>query len=454
MADFLETLYHENREAVHFFADEIHTIAPLTLGKVGNDAAVYQARCVGAIEDIILQGRRRGIGMTGMSQRPALVNANVRSQFGTLIAMQIVAPLDRKAIAEWIAEKGTEEEGEKMLAQLPRLERGTGIVWSPTFDILKTVKFRERRTFDSGRTPGVGEKRVEPKAWATIDPAKLGEKIRAVREERKANDPAALKRRIAELEKLGTAKPVTETRVIEKPVVTDKQVKAVEDIVTRLEKEGERRIAAANVLRESGEQLKTTARDFAAALRTASSPAPLAHRPPVQPRHVTTRPLPSRVTSQTGDTSALPKGERAVLTAVAMYPDGIERDQLSVLTGYKRSSRDTYLQRLSERGCVQSAGSRIVATPDGMSALGDDFVPLPTGDELREYWTGRLPEGERRVFEVVTAAYPNAVPREQIDESTGYKRSSRDTYLQRLSSRRLVESIGRGEVKASDNLFD
>jgi hypothetical protein len=35
--------------------------------------------------------------------------------------------------------------------------------------------------------------------------------------------------------------------------------------------------------------------------------------------------------------------------AVAQYPEGVTREQLSVLTGYKRSSRDTYVQRLRER---------------------------------------------------------------------------------------------------------
>lgn len=34
-----------------------------------------------------------------------------------------------------------------------------------------------------------------------------------------------------------------------------------------------------------------------------------------------------------------------------------------------------------------------------------------------------------------------------------YARSSRDTYLQRLSSRRLVVSTGRGEVRAAEQLF-
>jgi uncharacterized protein len=151
--------------------------------------------------------------------------------------------------------------------------------------------------------------------------------------------------------------------------------------------------------------------------------------------------------------SRLPEGERKILTAIAQYPEGATREQLSILTGYKRSSRDAYIQRLRTSGYVSIFGQSLFATEEGVEALGD-FEPLPTGDELRAYWLGRLPEGERRVLEVLISVYPDSTPRESIDTNTGYKRSSRDAYLQRLSARRLVDSVGRGEVKANSILFD
>jgi hypothetical protein len=46
------------------------------------------------------------------------------------------------------------------------------------------------------------------------------------------------------------------------------------------------------------------------------------------------------------------------------------------------------------------------------------------------------------------------VPRDDLGEAIGYKRSSRDTYLQRLAARKLVEVVGPGEVRASPILFD
>jgi hypothetical protein len=177
------------------------------------------------------------------------------------------------------------------------------------------------------------------------------------------------------------------------------------------------------------------------------------HNPPfdVKPSVSTRRERPPGA-SDPGDPS-LPEGERKILTVCAQYPDGAERDQLTVLTGYKRSSRDTYVQRLRSRGFVEQRGDAIVATADGVAALGSGFEPLPTGEALRAYWIDRLPDGERKVLEVLIALYPDAVDREQIDAATGYKRSSRDTYIQRLGSRRLVETGERGTVKAAADLF-
>jgi hypothetical protein len=102
---------------------------------------------------------------------------------------------------------------------------------------------------------------------------------------------------------------------------------------------------------------------------------------------------------------------------------------------------------------VDAQGDRLVATDAGVAALGAGFVPLPTGDALRAYWLQRLPEGERRLLQVLVDATPNAVDREAISEAAGYRKSTRDLYLQRLGARRLVVPEGRGAVRAAAELF-
>lgn len=55
----------------------------------------------------------------------------------------------------------------------------------------------------------------------------------------------------------------------------------------------------------------------------------------------------------------------------------------------------------------------------------------------------------RRRYPLVGASRRSEV----IDERTNFKRSTRDAYLVRLKARRLIETVGRGDVKASDELF-
>jgi len=160
-----------------------------------------------------------------------------------------------------------------------------------------------------------------------------------------------------------------------------------------------------------------------------------------------------QIFSDSQNASELPPGELAVLKAVAQYSDGAERDQLSVLTGYKRSSRDAYLARLKTKVFVEEKGARIFATQAGVDALGSDYELLPTGAELRKKVLTELPEGEKKILQILIEYGGSPVAREALDETAGYKRSSRDAYIARLTARRLVEQVGRGEVKASANLF-
>lgn len=64
----------------------------------------------------------------------------------------------------------------------------------------------------------------------------------------------------------------------------------------------------------------------------------------------------------------------------------------------------------------------------------------------------------KKTCEIITALpkciHTKDVPRDTISEHTDYKRSSRDTYIQRLSVRKLIVISGAGLVRASNHLFD
>lgn len=141
-------------------------------------------------------------------------------------------------------------------------------------------------------------------------------------------------------------------------------------------------------------------------------------------------------------------GERQVLIAIAQQPNGMTREHITVQTGYKRSTRDAYIQRLFQKGYVK-VGERVWIRQEGIDALGNDYEPLPTGAELLGYHLRKLPDGEAKILELV---YKNhALVREIISEFTGFKRSTRDAYIQRLATRQLVVVEGQ-TIRISEHL--
>lgn len=152
--------------------------------------------------------------------------------------------------------------------------------------------------------------------------------------------------------------------------------------------------------------------------------------------------------------STLAHGEKLVLISCTQTTNGLLRKEITVMCGYKQSARDTYISRLKQKGYLQQDGERLLPTKTGIKALGKDYQPLPTGKKLQEYWINKLSGGEQKIFSLLIKAYPRNVSRDYITESIGYKQSARDTYISRLSMRQLITIPGKGNVRASDFLFD
>lgn len=444
---FLEALYRlkareQFRTPLMLVIDEADAIAPQKPQK-------GEERMLGAAEDIVRRGGQRGIGSTFISQRSAVLNKNVLTQAQLLIVLRTIAPQDLKAIDAWIDVHGTEEERAILKGSLPSLPTGDAWFWSPGWPTVDGIFQRARvlpiETFDSGSTPKSGEKRVEPKNLADVDLDALSRQMAATIEKAKADDPKELRKEIAELKRQLTAKaPVPAKTVetikeVEKPVLKDAHIKRLESVSERLATVGTQLVGVAKEITEAIRKVSTNGHKLAAVSRPAPPIEALRPRAPVRAR------------PPIEFSGALPIGEEKILAALIQYPNGLERNQLTVLTGYKRSTRDAYIQRLGEKSFVEVRGGKVLATSEGVAAL-PNYEPLPTGEALQAYWRDRLPEGEWKILEQLIASYPVALDRDYLTEQTGYKRSTRDAYIQRLASKELVEP-GRGEVKASDNLF-
>lgn len=203
MLAFLTALYrHANRDPVHLILDEADLWAPQKLMDKEGDAA----RLLGMTQNIVRRGRVKGFIPWLITQRPAVLSKDVLSQADGVVAMKLTASQDRDAIGAWIEGQADRAKGKEILALLPTMNLGEGVIWIPGRGVLKTSSFPENQTFDSSRTPKRGEvkRKVDLKA---LDLGKLKDRLGKVEAEAKANDPVALKARIASLEAEARKKP-------------------------------------------------------------------------------------------------------------------------------------------------------------------------------------------------------------------------------------------------------
>lgn len=446
-ADFADALVRKNKGPLHLVIDEAHLFAPQ--GKVSDPQS---GAMLHAANNLVSLGRSRGLRIILITQRPAKLHKDSLTQVETLVALRLIAPQDRGAVEDWIKDNADEKQGREIIQSLATLKTGHGWVWAPELGVLERVAFPKIKTFDSSAAPGDEEAGAGP-VLAPIDRDAIAKRLETVAADAIANDPTRLKAEITKLRReMATAGQ--QKQEIDPKAIEDADRAGYE----RGFKEGAEATKA--VMLPKADAVIEAVHVLRVATLPAANYRPGFSRPSSVPQHSRSALRPPMPRAKPVGTNGhrigemLPKGERACLIAVSQYQNGVRREQLTVLTGYKRSSRDAYIQRLRERGYIEHDGERIVSTDQGITALGSDYDPLPTGDALRERVLGRLPEGEKRVLEILIARYPEEVDRADIDEETGYQRSSRDAYLQRLSARELVASVGRGAVKAAADLFD
>lgn len=200
--DFAETLRIKNSGPLHLFIDEAHLFCPQ--GRVSDPNS---AQMLHAANNLISLGRARGLRVTLISQRPAKMHKDSLTQVHSLIAMHLIAPQDRAAVEDWIADQADVKRGKEIIASLPSLKTGEGYLWAPELGILERMKFPKISTFDSSATPDGGGKGEGP-VLKPIDLSSIEGRLATIKTEAVKNDPTSLKRRIAELEKQVREKPM------------------------------------------------------------------------------------------------------------------------------------------------------------------------------------------------------------------------------------------------------
>lgn len=477
MTFFLEALYRlkakdEYRTPMMLCIDEADAIAPQraisTEGKL-------EPRMLGAAEDIVRRGGQRGIGVALITQRAAVLNKNVLTQCGILIALRTVADIDIDAVDSWVEKHGTPEQRDTCIGSLPSLPTGTAWLWSSHFPdpaytgtafagIFKKVEILLPDTFDSSKTPKVGEKPVIPKNAADVDLVAFQREMAETIEKAKSEDPKELHRRIRELQeqvrKGGVAAPPPpDTR----PEVQElrKSFKQMQDANAQSERELrkviaglDKRLAQITELAAPRGNLTDAGQKYRAASVKPVNQAPEYHKNVISP----VAPRPSRPPAAHNGDAPMSQMQRAMMIALAQHPSGLTKAQVLLHTGYASSgSTSAAFAELSRNGWATSPtanGLRI--TDSGLGALGD-FDPLPLGRELREYLlTGdKLSTMEKAILRVLSEDYPEPVGKGVVLERAKYASSgSTSAAFARLTRYGYAVSAGANQLRASERLFE
>lgn len=203
LAAFFETLYDLNRDSLLVVLDEAQRYAPQN-ARDAQRTEGYATRCLGAIEDVVKLGRKHGLGIVLVTQRGAGLNKECSELCDMLVAFRTPGTLDQAREKEWLGANAGKEHADAAMAVVPGLETGEAVVASahPSLRLFEvSARTRTRWTFDSCATPQPGVTRTVPATLAEVDVAALAAMLDEAVEEVAADDPAALRERVKDLER-------------------------------------------------------------------------------------------------------------------------------------------------------------------------------------------------------------------------------------------------------------
>lgn len=391
------------------------------------------------------RGRLAGFVLTAITQRPADITKAVLSQVQTVIAHQLIAPQDQKAIGDYLKANGDAATRKTVMASLAKLERGERWVYSPRLGLLERGMTPMPSTFDSSRTPEPGEAPVEPRMLAQID-------IGAIR--------AALAPKVQVSDDSG--QPATSDAAV-KAALAKAEVDRLEWAAhaKRLEQDrdywkgrAEARLAMIQRARTALQEQDSNAQAAAIDRVTAREPSP-APAKAAEPRRERLAP-----TVSTGG-GAITGPQQRILDALAWWVDlghaTVTNEQAAFVAGYVPNAGGFN----NPRGALKMMGHVTYPLP-GSVALTESGIALANapavaadGDQLRQIISAKLNGPQRRIFDVVVEAYPDSLSNDEAAQRAGYAPNAGGYNNPRgsLKMMTILTYPQPGHVRASDWLF-
>lgn len=497
VTDVCNRMYHRKGETeyetpLHLIIDEASMFVPQ---KVTGELA----HVVGAIQRLVRQGRASGFGVSLIDQRAATVNKDVLTQSEILVCHRTTSPQDRDALQAWIEAHDTAGHGKQFLQSLASLPRGTAWLWSPSWlDIFEKVAVRERKTFDSSRTPAPGEIIAKPKKLAEIDLTRLKGKLAESLERAKADDPTVLRARIKELEKaarsphaLAPSGPggvhieyVTPPQLLALASAYDAFRKSDPFALARDAIVGMTEISRLQALvMERVQRLDALMRDLdnlvAAEIqrdrKALGTPAvPLAPGSTLRRGVVQGRDTPSVIISggpverqsvriNGKEVAEIGRTPLKLLGALLFYDrfgnPTPSKAALAAFVGIRHTTGtfSTYISELKAAGLIDEVSrSDVALTALGRATASTSTERLPaTLSELHAMWRGKLGGTPGKMLDILIRVHPRPIAKERIAATLGISHTTGtfSTYISQLREAGLLQEVTRSEVVATDFLF-
>lgn len=460
MADFIAGLRRGVAGNFHLVVDEADEFA----AERPADAIGFQLR-----ENLVWiakRGRAQGFVPTWITQRTAEIAKAVISQAQTIVAHQLIAPSDRKAIDDYLKGHGSAETRRTVMSSLAELAIGERWIYSPRLGVLERGRTPALTTFDSSRTPAPGERLAEPRTLAELDVSAIRAALAPPEEVRKpesqnsgypddtipADPMEALKKggvvgtalrerdeRSAELvEENAMLIGVVESRdqhirglAVGLRYIVDELESLIAEHGLDEESAVSRRLDDLGSVQDGRHKMSTDGPGrsaVTAAERTPGSAGVTAGE------------------TATGDGAI--RGRKALAALAEIYPAALTEAQWATIAGYAKTGGtwSTYKGELRRAGLIEQDASGLwKATRKGCAHAGVAPKKLPPiGADRARYWSERVP-GVRRMVDVLIKRWPHFTTREGLAADLGMAPGGGTfgTYLGRARANGLLEEQGK-----------
>lgn len=479
--DFASTLFVKTHGHRWLAIDECHNFAPQ--GKVIDPQAGMSLHWANRLAS---EGAGKGLVLISASQRPQKVHKDYLTSHETLIGKRVIHKLDRDALKDWIDACGDPEQGKEVLRTLAGLQRSQGWVYSPEIEFgPKLVDFPMFKTYDSFK-PQTGVQGRKLKGWASVDLDQVKEKLAAVVEEAKANDPKELRAEVArlkgEIAKLQSAAATPAAAKPDKDAIAAAEKRGFDQAQTKLKAASERAAReivssfldelsqSASLLQDAVSLFKGNLKDKTEALRrarpsvepvtfTQSAAAPVPRAVSTVPPQTSSRAKPAtpnavpRQPAPAGDGSI--SGPQAQLLQSLRWWDAMghnapSRVQVATICGWKITSGHlkNVAGSLKSRGLIDYPSQGTMALTEEGAAL----APAPNTDtSLVESVRAIMTGPQRQAFDILPPD-GGALTREQLAEAVGWNITSGHVknVLGSMRSLEVIEYPGQGMVARAD----